>query len=114
MTIAVLARALPRAVSCCPETPSSSLSYKELPGAHSNDQQTNSHIHRNLYLPCDHVLKNDVDNNLHYKKHMLNLPAILNHEEERATNFAELWLKKRKWTAGTGTGIFCLIIAETL
>ena len=56
---------------------------------------------------------NDVDNNLNYKKHMLNLPAILNHEEERATilNFG---LKKRKWTAVTGTGILCLIIAEPI
>ena len=50
---------------------------------------------------------NDVDHNLHYKKHMLNLPAILNHEEERATILAEL-------TAGTGTDILCLIIAETI
>ena len=32
---------------------------------------------------------NDVDNNLHYKKNGLNLPAILNHEEERATILAE-------------------------
>ena len=42
----------------------------------------------------------DVDNNLHYKKHMLNLSAILNHEDERATILA-------------GTGILCLITAET-
>ena len=39
---------------------------------------------------------NDVDNNLHYKKHMLDLPAILNHEEERATILAELWFKEKK------------------
>ena len=57
---------------------------------------------------------NDVDNNLHYKKHMLNLLAILNHEEERATFLAELWFKERRWTAVTGTGILCLIIAETI
>ena len=38
---------------------------------------------------------NDVDNNLHYKKPMLNLPAILNHEEERATIHAELWFKEK-------------------
>ena len=42
------------------------------------------------------MLINDVDNNLHYKKHMLNLPAILNHEEERATILAELWFKEKK------------------
>ena len=39
---------------------------------------------------------NDVDNNLHYKKHMPNLPAILNHEEVRATILAELWFKEKK------------------
>ena len=39
---------------------------------------------------------NDVDNNMHYKKHMLNLPAILNHEEERATILAELWFKEKR------------------
>ena len=39
---------------------------------------------------------NDVDNNLHYKKHILNWPAILNHEEERATIPAELWFKEKK------------------
>lgn len=57
----------------------------------------------------------DVDNNLHYKKHMLNLPAILDHEEERATILAELCvLKKTKWTAVTGACILCLIITETI
>ena len=46
---------------------------------------------------------NDVDNNLYYKKHMLNLqPSLLN-----------FGLKKRKWATVTGTGILCLIIAET-
>ena len=39
---------------------------------------------------------NGVDNNLHYKKHMLDLPAILNHDEERATILAELWFKEKK------------------
>ena len=34
---------------------------------------------------------NDVDNNFYCKMHMLNLPATLNHEEERATILAELW-----------------------
>ena len=48
---------------------------------------------------------NDVDNNLQYKKHMLNLSAILNHEEERATILVNFGFKKRKWTAVTGTGI---------
>ena len=67
-----------------------------------------------IFFTRDHVLMNDVGHNLHYKKHMLNLPAILNHEEERATILAELWFKKRKWTAVTGTGILCLIIAETI
>ena len=50
---------------------------------------------------------NDVDNTLHYKKHMLNLPAI-------KTILTELWFKeKRKWTAVTSKAILCLIIAET-
>ena len=39
---------------------------------------------------------NGVDNNLHYKKHMLDLPAILNHDEERVTILAELWFKEKK------------------
>ena len=38
---------------------------------------------------------NDVDDNLHYKKHMLKMPAILNHEEERATILAALWFKEK-------------------
>ena len=33
---------------------------------------------------------------MHYKKHVPNLPAILNHEEERATILAELWSKEKK------------------
>ena len=49
-----------------------------------------------IFLSHDHVLMNDVDNNLHCKKHMLNLPAILNHEEERATILAELRFKEKK------------------
>ena len=39
---------------------------------------------------------NDVDNNLYYKKHMLNLPAILYIEEERATILAKLCFKEKK------------------
>ena len=57
---------------------------------------------------------NDVYNNLHYKKHMLNLPAILNHEEREQPSLLDFGLKKRKWTAVTGTGILCLIISETI
>ena len=57
---------------------------------------------------------NDVDHNLHYKKHMLNLSAILNHEEGEQPSLLNFGLKKRKWTAVTGTGILCLIIAETI
>ena len=39
---------------------------------------------------------NDVGNNLNYKNHILNLLAILNHEEGRATILAELWFKEKK------------------
>ena len=57
-----------------------------------------------IFFTGDHLLMNDVDNNLYYKKHMLNLqPSLLN-----------FGLKKRKWTAVTGTDILCLIIAETI
>ena len=38
---------------------------------------------------------NDVENNLHYKKHMLNFPAILNLEEERATILVEFFKEKK-------------------
>ena len=54
---------------------------------------------------------NDVDNNLHYKKHMLNLPAILNHEEERATILAKLWFKEKKVDSSDW---YWYIIAETI
>ena len=90
-------RPVPRGVSCCPETPlSSPPSYKELPGAHSNAQPIISMYTIIIFFISDHVLMNDVDNNLHYKKHMLNLPAILNHKEERVTILAELWFKEKK------------------
>ena len=76
----------------------------ELSGPHSNAQQTNYHVHHN-YIFTKWSCVNEVDNNLHYKKHMLNLPAILNHEEERATILAELWFKEKKVDSSIDTGI---------
>ena len=44
---------------------------------------------------------------------MLNLPAILNHEEERATNLLNFGLKKRKWRAVAGRVSETIISAVT-